>query len=110
MATRVFEIARELGVTSKVVLAKCRAEGLEIKNHMSTVSAGLEATIREWFSEGVASHTAVETSTHVDLDTARKEAKKVRRRPRKKATVDKADDETSAQEAPVETPVANSRR
>ena len=106
MATRVFEIARELGVTSKVVLAKCRAEGLEIKNHMSTVSAGLEATIREWFSEGKSSHTAVETSTHVDLDTARNEAKKARRRPRKKATADKADDKTSAQEAPVETPVA----
>ena len=106
MATRVFEIARELGVTSKVVLAKCRAEGLEIKNHMSTVSAGLEATIREWFSEGKSSRTAVETSTHVDLDTARKEAKKARRRPRKKATADKADDKTSAQEAPVETPVA----
>jgi len=106
LATRVFEIARELGVTSKVVLAKCRAEGLEIKNHMSTVSAGLEATIREWFSEGESSRTAVETSTHVDLDTARKEAKKVRRRPRKKATADKADDKTSALEAPVETPVA----
>jgi translation initiation factor IF-2 len=73
-----------LDVTSKVVLTKCRAEGLEIKNHMSTVSAGLEATIREWFSEGGEAHTAVETSEHIDLKKARKEAKKVRRR-RKKA-------------------------
>ncbi|MHC4562640.1 MAG: translation initiation factor IF-2 [Planctomycetota bacterium] len=84
MATRIFELARELDVTSKVVLTKCRAEGLEIKNHMSTVSAGLEATIREWFSEGGEAHTAVETSEHIDLKKARKEAKKVRRR-RKKA-------------------------
>ena len=76
-------------MTSKVVLAKCRAEGLEIKNHMSTVSVGLEATIREWFSEAGAS-TAVETTDHVDLATARKEAKKVRRRRTKKTEEDKA--------------------
>ena len=55
MAKRVFELARELGVTSKRVLTKCRAEGLDIKNHMSTVSAGLEATIGEWFSKRAAS-------------------------------------------------------
>ena len=81
MATRIFELARELGVTSKVMLEKCRAEGLDIKNHMSTVSAGLEATLREWFSEEAESaHTAVETSEHVDLATARKEAARQRRR------------------------------
>ena len=79
MATRVFELAQELSVTSKVILAKCRSEGLDIKNHMTTLSAGLEATIREWFSEGAAS-TAIETSEHVDLQTAREEARKSRRR------------------------------
>ena len=51
MATRVFELARDLGVTSKVVLAKCRAKGLDIKDHMSTLSAGREAAIRRWFAE-----------------------------------------------------------
>jgi len=81
LATRIFELARHLGVTSKVVLTKCRAEGLEIKNHMSTVSAGLEATIREWFSEESQSqHTAVETTEHVDLDKAREQARKRRRK------------------------------
>ena len=84
MAKRVFELAREFGVQSKVVLAKCRAEGLEIKNHMSTLSAGLEATISEWFSEG-ASKTAVETTEHVDLGSARKAAKKRRRKKADKA-------------------------
>ncbi len=83
MATRVFELARQIGVTSKQILAKCRAEGLDIKNHMTALSAGLEATIREWFSEG-AHATAVETAEHVDLKTAREEASKVRRR-RKRA-------------------------
>jgi translation initiation factor IF-2 len=79
LATRVFELAQQIGVTSKQILAKCRAEGLDIKNHMTTLSAGLEATIREWFSEGT--HvTAVETADQVNLQTARAEATKARRR------------------------------
>jgi translation initiation factor IF-2 len=74
-------LARELGVTSKVVLQKCRAEGLEIKNHMSALSAGQTATIREWFTEHEAGQTtAVETAEHVDLESARAEARKRRRR------------------------------
>ncbi|MGB2823342.1 MAG: translation initiation factor IF-2 N-terminal domain-containing protein, partial [Phycisphaerae bacterium] len=94
MATRIFEIARDLGVTSKMVLTKCRAEGLDVKNHMSTVSAGLQATIREWFTEESRSpHTAVETAAHVDLGRARAQA---RRSQRKKALAEKAE------EAPVE--------
>ncbi len=113
MATRIFELARGLGVTSKVVLEKCRAEDLDIKNHMSTVSAGLEATIREWFSESEASGTAVEQSGHVDLELARKEARKSRRRRSKKDEEDQAvakalaeaeaktESETPAEEAEV---------
>ena len=79
MATRIFELARELGVTSKTMLEKCRAEGLDIKNHMSTLSAGLEATLREWFSAAEDAHTAVETAEHVDLEQARREARRRRR-------------------------------
>jgi len=77
----VFEIAKELNVASKAVVEKCHAEGIPeslIKNHMSTVSVGLEATIREWFSEDASQHTAVETSDKVDLD-------KVRVAPRRRA-------------------------
>jgi len=51
MAKRIFELAKELGVTSKIVLEKCRAEGIEVKNHMSTVKAGLAAAIIGWFSD-----------------------------------------------------------
>ena len=83
MAKRIFELARELGVTSKLVLVKCRAEGLDIKNHMSTVSAGLGETICEWFSDEQAGSSAVETTEHVDLKKAQAEAKKVRRRRKK---------------------------
>ena len=64
---RVFELARELSVTSKDVIAKCEAEGIpNITNHMSTMSLGLGATVREWFGEGSAT-TAVETAAPVDV-------------------------------------------
>ena len=75
MAKRVFEIAKELNVASKAIVEKCRAEGIPesvIKNHMSTVSVGLEATIREWFSESSEpSATAVETAKPVNLENVR---------------------------------------
>ncbi len=68
---RVHILAKELGVTSKAILDKCHAEGLELKNHMAVLSAGLEATIREWFSEG--SHeTVIEKADRVNLETVRK--------------------------------------
>ncbi len=68
---RIHQLAKELSVDSKAILAKCRAEGVEVKNHMSTVSAGLEATIREWFSEET-SETAIEVTEKVDLKKVRK--------------------------------------
>ncbi len=81
MAKRVFEIARDLGVKSTAIIEKCKAEGIpKMENHMSSVSAGLEATIREWFHAAAAqsSHTAVETAAAVDLE-------KVRAKPRRAA-------------------------
>ena len=64
--TRVYLLARELGVKSAAIVQKCQAEGLDVKNHMAVISAGLAATIREWFSEG-ANITTVETAKKVDL-------------------------------------------
>lgn len=72
---RVHILAKDLGVQSKVIIGKCKAEGLKVTNHMSTLSVGLEATIREWFSEGQ-HNTAVETATRVDLKKARVRKKK----------------------------------
>jgi translation initiation factor IF-2 len=63
-------LARELGVNSTAILKKCQDEGLDIRNHMAVISAGLAATIREWFSEGNHS-TTVETAERVDLEKAR---------------------------------------
>jgi len=72
---RVHILAKQLEVDSKVILEKCRAEGLTIRNHMSTLTAGQEATIREWFSAG-AHESAVETSAPVDLKKVRAPAKR----------------------------------
>ncbi len=74
---RVHILAKELNVSSKAILDKCEAEGLPVKNHMTALGPGLEATIREWFSEGRHS-TTVETAAPVDLGKVR-----VRRRKKK---------------------------
>lgn len=73
--SRVHILAKELGVTSKSVLEKCRAEGLEdiVKNHMSVISPGLAATIREWFSES-SGGTAIEIAQSVDLEAVKVKA------------------------------------
>lgn len=51
---RVNQLAKELGVESKAILAKCRDEGLgdKVPNHMSVLSIGLAETVREWATSG----------------------------------------------------------
>ncbi|MCC7203761.1 MAG: translation initiation factor IF-2 [Phycisphaeraceae bacterium] len=72
-AKRIFEVAKELGVSSKAIVDKCQAEGVPgIQNHMSTVKLGLIQTIKEWFSQESEAHTAIETAEKVDLTKVRK--------------------------------------
>ena len=86
---KVHQLAKELGVDSKVIIAKCHAEDIPgIETHLSPVSAGLAATIREWFSAGAAAHTAVEVAAPVDVAAART---KVRKRSSKKGAAGEAD-------------------
>ena len=87
--TRVYILARELGVKSSAIVKKCQVEGLDVKNHMATISAGLAATIREWFSEGE-NVTTVETAEKVDLAEVR-----VKRKPRHREVVQGAADSMS---------------
>ena len=83
-ATRVYILAKELGVKSSAIVKKCQDEELDVvKNHMSSISAGLAATIREWFSEGEHS-TTVETTEKVDLKKVRIKKKIKRKAPAKK--------------------------
>ena len=106
MAKRVYTLAKEIGVNSKAIVAKCEAEGLSdtVKNHMSTLSAGLEATIREWFSEAHESGTAVEVSEKVDVIAAKKRAQKKRKKRKVKEEESAPDTETTiaVAEAPPE--------
>ena len=98
---RVHHVAKELGVTSKAVVAKCQEEAIpDITNHMSALSAGLAATIREWFSGQEAASTAVETAAKVDL-------KKVKAKPRKKAAGGNSSDAATAQAVIEATPKEN---
>ncbi len=76
-------------------MKKWQDEGLPpIKNHMATLTAGLAATIKEWFSEG--DHTtAIETAQKVDLEKVRV------RKSRGKKT---AEAKPATAETPQETP------
>ncbi len=102
---RVHQVAKELGVTSKAIVQKCTEEGIpDITNHMSALSAGLAATIREWFSGEGASGSAVETAAKVDLKKAK--AKPRKKAAKKTATKAKAADAPAAVAPPVVEPVA----
>ena len=94
---RVHTMAKALNVTSKDILEKCRAEGIDVKNHMSTLGPGLEATVREWFSDG-AHTTTIERARRVDLKKVRKKraVKRV-----VEPTEEPADEASSAQVAVV---------
>ena len=75
--TRVHHVAKKIGVGSKDIIEKCTSEGIpDITGHMSAISAGLEATIIEWFSEDGSSSTAVETTEKVNVTKAKSRAKK----------------------------------
>jgi len=92
--TKVYLLAKELGVKSQAIVAKCQAEGLDIKTHMSPLTAGQVATIREWFSEGEHT-TSVETAERVDLEKVRV--------PRRKKGTASTEETAAAPAAPAET-------
>ena len=108
--TRVYILAKELGVKSAAIVKKCRDENLDVKNHMSTISAGLAATIREWFSEGE-NITTIETSDKVDLNKVRirRKKKKVKKKtPTRKAKTRKTEkEEPETEHADAATAIAD---
>ncbi|MCA9278444.1 MAG: translation initiation factor IF-2 [Phycisphaeraceae bacterium] len=107
MATlRIFNLAKELGVSSKAIVAKCQAEGIPesiVKNHMSTVSAGLEASIRQWFTAGPDEESStLEVAEKVDLKKV-----SVRRPSKKAASGSDSDDDSDDADAKTATAVAD---
>jgi translation initiation factor IF-2 len=100
---RIHNLAKELGVQSKVIVAKCKDEGVpDITNHMSVVKVGLAHTIRQWFALDEEDHskdTAVETTHKIDVKKVRKKAAK--KKTAKKAAAKKTDSDAET-EAPDE--------
>jgi translation initiation factor IF-2 len=102
---RVHRIAKKLGVDSKDIIAKCKSEGIpNIKTYQSAVSAGLEATIMEWFSEGGIKTTAVETAEKVDVEKVKAKAKKKTKKKTTKKTTKKKTKSASTKEKLKEKP------
>ena len=100
--TKLYILAKELGVKSTAIIKKCQEEGLDnVKTHMAPISAGLAATIREWFSEG--EHvTTEETTEKVDLGKVRIKKKKAPVPPQQVPEIT----EVPAEAAPPQPPVA----
>ncbi len=66
---RIFEIAKELNVESKLIIQKCWDEGISkdlVKNHMSAVGIGLAESIKEWFQGSAPVATAIESPAKVE--------------------------------------------
>ncbi len=94
---KVHQIAKELGIDSKTIVAKCKAEDVpNIKDHLSVVSVGLAVTIREWFSSGEMK-TAIEKSAHIDI-------KKIKKRSPAAAKLREQDTKVSAAGAETSSP------
>lgn len=91
-------------MASKDIIAKCEAEDIPgVTNHMSTVSLGLAATVREWFGESAdeSATTSVETAPPVNINEARAKAKKrsTKKKAAKKKAAAKKTTETEADDA-----------
>ena len=48
---KIKELARELGVTSRDLIDRCRAEGLTIQNSITKLDINTERRVRAWFDE-----------------------------------------------------------
>jgi len=46
---KIKELAVEFGVTARVVIDRCRAEGLPAQNSLTRIKPGDERLIRSWF-------------------------------------------------------------
>ena len=107
---RVHQVAKDLGVSSKDIIAKCEAEGIpDITNHMSAISLGLSQTIKEWFGTAAGvSTTSVETAAPVDVEKARKKAKRTTKKSSKTTTTSGDDTDEPASESMSATAVVES--
>ena len=48
---KIKELAKELGVTSRDLISRCREKGLPVQNSVTRVPPEVEHTIRRWFTD-----------------------------------------------------------
>lgn len=56
---KIKELARELGLTSRALIDRCRAEGVAVQNSITKLNRNTELKVRGWFkveAEADASH------------------------------------------------------
>jgi len=71
---RIHQLAKELDLNSKQIIDRLEAEGIPLENqkqkHLNPVSAGLEATIRDWFANSAAAGATATAVAEVGGDPA----------------------------------------
>ncbi len=107
--TKVYILAKELNIKSKDIIDRCQAQGIDIvKTHMSPVSAGLEATVRQWFVSSLPQEHVQETKSDAPAVEMKDAAPVVEvAAPGEAAAVDKVEikvEETSPVKAHAQTP------
>jgi hypothetical protein len=50
--SKIKELAKDLGVSAKLLVERCRAEGIVVQNSVSRLTAQEERVVRSWFEEG----------------------------------------------------------
>ena len=50
---KVKDLARELGVTSRTIIDRCRKEGYTVQNSITRLHPDTERVVRDWFSKTV---------------------------------------------------------
>lgn len=48
-AIKIKDLARELGVTSRALIDRCRAEGLRVQNSITKITPSQAEMVRAWF-------------------------------------------------------------
>lgn len=58
---RIYELAKEINVSSKDIIAKAKEDGFDVKNHMSTLGEDEERKIRSSFVKNNSKQTGTAT-------------------------------------------------
>ena len=55
---KVKDLAKELGLTSRELIDRCRAEGVPVQNSITKFNRNIELKVRAWFNTKSLDHTS----------------------------------------------------